>query len=145
MRVNRNDLKTWDSRWPNFSHEEVRCRGCVDRCPHGHNPLAVNSSSLDRLQRLRDIYKRPLKINSAYRCYHHNARVGGVKASQHYAGRAFDIDASGMTFEHRAQLVACAKAVGFKGFGFYSTFLHIDDRANNATWSTKKGEQTWKL
>ena len=40
------------------------------------------------LQPLRDIVRRPLRINSGYRCPALNRAVGGVPTSQHVKGRA---------------------------------------------------------
>ena len=45
------------------------------------------------LQPLRDIVRRPLRINSGYRCPELNRAVGGVATSQHVKGEAADIAA----------------------------------------------------
>ena len=45
------------------------------------------------LQPLRDIVRRPLRINSGYRCPELNKAVGGVPTSQHVKGEAADIAA----------------------------------------------------
>lgn len=45
------------------------------------------------LQPLRDIVRRPLRINSGYRCPEFNKAVGGVPTSQHVKGEAADIAA----------------------------------------------------
>ena len=45
------------------------------------------------LQPLRDIVRRPLRINSGYRCPELNRAVGGVPTSQHVKGEAADIAA----------------------------------------------------
>lgn len=46
------------------------------------------------LQPLRDVWGKPLTINSGYRCPKLNAAVGGVAKSQHTKGEAADIKAS---------------------------------------------------
>lgn len=46
------------------------------------------------LQPLRDIVRRPLRINSGYRCPELNRAVGGVPTSQHVKGEAADIAAA---------------------------------------------------
>ncbi len=43
------------------------------------------------LQPLRDAYKKPIVVNSGYRCPDLNKAVGGVKTSQHLVGQAADI------------------------------------------------------
>lgn len=78
---------------------------------------------MDRLQRLREDYGTPVVISSGYRCPIHNARVGGRPKSMHKAGKAADIVLNGLS---RDELFKRAKAVGFTGYGFYNTFLHVD-------------------
>lgn len=43
------------------------------------------------LQPLRDVYQKPMKVNSGYRCPELNRLVGGVSTSQHVKGEAADI------------------------------------------------------
>ena len=43
------------------------------------------------LQPARDIWGRPIQVNSGYRCPKLNAAVGGVSSSQHMEGKAADI------------------------------------------------------
>ncbi len=106
---------TW--RWPNFSPAEIACRGT--------GKLIVNEAALDALQALRLRLGKPLLIRSAYRSPEHNRSVGGAKASKHTEGIAFDV---AMANHDPEAFEAAARAVGFKGFGFYprSGFIHID-------------------
>jgi hypothetical protein len=106
---------TW--RWPNFSPAEIACRGT--------GKLLVNEAALDALQALRLRLGKPLIIRSAYRSLEHNGAVGGAKASKHMEGIAFDV---AMTNHDPDAFEAAARAIGFKGFGFYprSGFIHID-------------------
>jgi hypothetical protein len=55
----------------------------------------------------------------------HNRAVGGVRASKHMDGTAFDI---AMSNHDPVAFEAAARAVGFLGFGFYprSGFIHVD-------------------
>ena len=46
--------------------------------------------------------------------------------SQHWYGRAIDIDTSQMNNAQKSKLVKAASEAGFKGFGFANTFLHVD-------------------
>ena len=43
------------------------------------------------LQPLRDVYQKPMNVNSGYRCKELNEIVGGVPTSQHRLGEAADI------------------------------------------------------
>ncbi|MFT7596619.1 MAG: zinc D-Ala-D-Ala carboxypeptidase [Paracoccaceae bacterium] len=104
-------------RWPNFSPEEIACRG--------DGMIMVNEAALDKLQALRDHLGVPLIVHSAYRSPDYNQRVGGAKQSMHLQGAAFDIS---MANHDPSTFEAAARAVGFTGFGFYprQNFLHID-------------------
>ena len=77
---------------------------------------------MDRLQSARDRVGRPFRIHSAHRCALHNARVGGAPLSQHLR-LAVDI---GLRGHDRHALHAALRAAGFRGFGFYRTFIHAD-------------------
>jgi zinc D-Ala-D-Ala carboxypeptidase len=104
-------------RWPSFSPAEIACRGT--------GRLLVHEDALDMLQALRNRLGKPLIVRSAYRSPEHNRAVGGAKSSKHMDGTAFDI---AMSNHDPAEFEAAARAVGFKGFGFYprSGFMHID-------------------
>lgn len=100
----------------NFSDKELQCKcGC--------GGMSVTAEAQETLQRLRDLLGKPIKLNSAYRCPEHNTDVGGSPNSQHVKGTAFDISIHG---QDKFELERLAKVVGFKGFGYYSTFLHVD-------------------
>jgi zinc D-Ala-D-Ala carboxypeptidase len=107
--------KLW--RWPNFSPEEIACRG--------DGKIKINEAALDKLQALRDKLEVPLIVHSAYRSPDYNRRVGGAKQSMHLQGAAFDIS---MANHDPESFKAAALAVGFAGFGFYprQNFMHID-------------------
>jgi zinc D-Ala-D-Ala carboxypeptidase len=104
-------------RWPNFSPEEIACRG--------GGKTRINEPALDRLQALRDKLGVPLIVNSAYRSPAYNRKVGGAKRSMHLQGAAFDIS---MANHDPVSFEAAARAVGFTGFGFYprQNFMHVD-------------------
>jgi hypothetical protein len=104
-------------RWTNFSPAEIACRGT--------GRLLLNEAALDKLQALRDRLGKPLIVRSAYRNPEHNRAVGGAKASKHLDSVAFDI---AMANHDPEVFEEAARAVGFKGFGFYprSGFIHID-------------------
>ncbi len=107
--------KLW--RWPNFSPEEIACRG--------DGKIQINEAALDALQALRARLGVPLIVHSAYRSPDYNRQVGGAKQSMHLQGAAFDIS---MANHDPESFEAAARAVGFTGFGFYprQNFIHID-------------------
>lgn len=119
----------WDSaRWPNFSPDEPQlfCPCCGE--------FFLDTASFDKLQAVRTALGQPLHLNSGHRCPIHNARVGGAPLSQH-KHIAFDISLAG--HDKKALLEACRNA-GFRGFGFYVTFMHVDNRQNPAHWFINK-------
>ncbi|WP_188236020.1 YcbK family protein [Sphingopyxis sp. LK2115] len=104
-------------RWKNFSPAEIACRGT--------GAIRVHEEALDKLQALRDRLGKPLIVRSAYRSPQHNRAIGGAPRSKHMDGTAFDI---AMANHDPVAFEAAARAVGFKGFGYYprSGFIHID-------------------
>jgi zinc D-Ala-D-Ala carboxypeptidase len=104
-------------RWPSFSPREIACKGT--------GKLLINEDALDKLQALRDRLGKPLILTSAYRSPEHNRNVGGATRSKHMEGIAFDVR---MENHNPQEFEAAARAVGFKGFGYYprSGFMHID-------------------
>ncbi len=105
----------WNSaRWPNFTIAELSCNHCGESY--------IWPEFLDALQAARWRVGRAFHILSAHRCSLHNARIGGAPLSQHLR-LACDIALA----EHDPKgLYKACEAVGFTGFGFYQTFLHID-------------------
>ena len=101
-------------RWRNFTPEEMACRHCGESYAW--------PEFMDRLQDARERVGRPFRIHSAHRCSLHNARVGGAPFSQHLR-LAVDI---GLAGHDRFTLRDALRAAGFRGFGFYQTFIHAD-------------------
>ena len=97
----------------------------------------------EQLQILRDKVKKPIKINSGYRCQDYNDNViKGAKHSQHKLGKAADIVINGMTPNKVYKLVCEMVELGelkFGGIGNYNSFTHVDIRDYSARWDfTKK-------
>ncbi|MBR1486634.1 MAG: hypothetical protein IJ597_05205 [Synergistaceae bacterium] len=68
----------------NFKVSEFACKcGC--------QPNKVQQSIINLCQKIRDKAGIPIRVNSGYRCEKHNAKVGGVKGSQHTLGLAADL------------------------------------------------------
>ncbi|WP_162139853.1 YcbK family protein [Limisalsivibrio acetivorans] len=122
----------WDAdRWPDFSPVEFACSCCGE--------LYYAPYYFDCFQALRSRLGEPVRLNSAHRCPLHNARVGGGLRSQHKR-LAGDISLRSLSDPHK--LLRLALETGFRGFGFYGTFLHIDMGRPRKWWSDSAG-QTW--
>lgn len=125
----------WDEdRWPNFSAAELACPHCDE---YYHSILF-----LDAIQFVRTKTGKPVRLNSAHRCWFYNAskRIGGAPLSEHKK-IAGDIDLEG--HDRIGLRDACIEA-GFTGFGYYGTFLHVD-MGRPRWWASKAGRQLWKL
>ena len=110
----------------NFSLEEFKCKDGSD-IP---NDILQNIIELAKnLQVLRDAIGKPITINSGYRSPKYNAKIGGVKNSQHLRGTAADIRVSGMTPKELALIIEGLIESGKMkqgGIGVYPTFTHYD-------------------
>ena len=120
-------------RWPNFSPAEMACRHCGAAY---HWP-----EFMDRLQQARTTAAQPMQILSAHRCSLHNARVGGAPLSQHLR-LAADIALSG---HDPSGLYSACQDAGFTGFGFYTTFLHIDLGRPRSWFGSGKAKDLWQV
>lgn len=92
----------------------------------------IDLDHVAKLQKLREDLGSPITINSAYRCPHHNAKIGGAKNSQHVLGTATDIVIKGMSPDEVAD--ACEH---FDGLGRYDTFTHVDSRGSKSRWDNR--------
>lgn len=121
----------WDKkRWPNFQPREFACKHCGEAYYH--------PEAFDRIQQARTDAGIPFIINSAHRCWRHNARVGGAPKSAHKK-IAFDV---AVTHATKRTILEALRRAGFTTFGFYGTFIHTDPRPNRR-WSTAAGRRTW--
>ena len=118
----------------NFSLEEFKCKDGSD-IP---NTALLNIVELARnLEVLRTAINKPIIINSGYRSPKYNAKIGGVKDSQHLRGTAADIRVAGMTPKEVALVIEGLIESGKMkegGIGVYPTFTHYDIRNRKARW-----------
>lgn len=116
-----------------FSYEELRCRHC-HRIPS--RAAILNTARWAEKLRHEVFGDRPMGINSAARCWVHNAAIGGVPGSTHTLGWALDFTVSGLTVVETYALISehqgAGKLVG--GLGRYRTFVHAD-RGTPRRWS----------
>lgn len=114
---------------PNFKLSEF-----LSKNDKGKRPDYITIMNLkilaNRLQVIRDLTGRQIRINSGYRSPEYNASIGGAKNSYHVQGMAADIRIDGMS-PARVQ----AYLNGWSGgLGSYSSFTHIDIRNGKARW-----------
>jgi uncharacterized protein YcbK (DUF882 family) len=118
----------------NFSLNEFKCKDGGE-IP---NEVLKNISTLaQNLQVLRDAIGKPITINSGYRSPKYNAKIGGVKNSQHVKGKASDLRVSGMTPKEVALVIEGLIEQGKMkqgGIGIYPNFTHYDIRGVKARW-----------
>ncbi len=119
--------------WPSFSVLEMACHHCGE--------VYLWHEFMDKLQKARDLSGYPFRIHSAHRCALHNARVGGAPLSQHLK-MAVDI---GLHGHDPQKLYQYCKIAGFTGFGFYSSFLHIDLGRQRTWYGNQKAKQIWQV
>lgn len=98
---------------------EFQCPCCL--CTRVHTRL------VDKLEDLREIWKKPLFITSGYRCEKHNQEVGGVPHSLHRKGLAVDVV---VFWPEQKVFQECARVVGFDSVITYDkrNFVHLGIR-----------------
>ena len=65
-----------------FTRSETAEQMGIKNVPGNREKLAIVNLCAKLLQPLRDIYGKPIRINSGYRCPELNKAVGGVETSQ---------------------------------------------------------------
>lgn len=101
-----------------FKIEEFKCKcGC--------GRAEMMPSTLEKLEKARELANTPFKINSGYRCDAHNRAVGGKSEGAHTNGYAVDIAAS--VSPSRYEIVKALIQVGFNRVGIADSFIHADD------------------
>lgn len=105
-----------------FTQKDFRC-----------DKVIVDSELIDVLEDIRAHFNKPVIITSGYRTPEYNAKIGGVKNSQHTKGTAADIKVSDIPAKE-VQKYLKHKYPDKYGIGSYLTFTHIDIRAKKARW-----------
>ena len=122
----------------NFSIEEFDCNdGSKMPINVYHNMVKV----ANQLQVLRNYIGKPIHINSAYRSQEYNAKIGGVKDSQHIMGRAADITVNGfdpIAVHTTIELLIEKGDMLQGGLGLYNSFVHYDIRGTKTRWNNTK-------
>lgn len=117
MENRENLLKLW-SEVKHFSFGEF------DDPTQKDSGLLMNIEFVKILDRIRELVKFPLTINSGFRTEAHNLAVGGKPNSAHTKGLAADIQCSNSS--DRYELVGAAYSLGIKRIGEGDSFIHLD-------------------
>ena len=104
------------------------------RCKDNTDPIFVSLTLVNVLQRIREHFKKPVYINSAYRNPAYNAMIGGAKRSMHMYGMAADIHINGVTPKQIAEFAETIMP-DRGGIGIYDNFSHIDVREVKSRWN----------
>jgi len=91
---------------------------------------------LDMIDEAREIYGKPIRVNSGYRTSSHNLKVGGKSSSSHLKGLAIDVACK--KSDDRFEMLTALLEVGFNRIGVAGTFIHVDidkDKTQNVIWT----------
>jgi len=99
-----------------FKESEFKCP-CCDKAK-------VSAFLIHLLNKVRNLYGKPMIVNSGFRCEKHNKAVGGKPNSAHLRGTAADIKCTNSV--DRYILVSLFFEAGFKRMGIYEDFIHVD-------------------
>ena len=106
-------------------------------CPCGCGTQMVGPELAEKLQRIRDVVGKKIKITSGYRCLKRNQDAGGGTNSRHRYGMAADWRLEDRSLNPVALGILAVEA-GFGGVGIYwygnYAFVHADTRNAKATW-----------
>ena len=100
----------------NFNKEEYACKcGC--------GRADIKAELARKVQEVRDILGRSIKINSGIRCIRHNGNIGASETSSHVDGWAADLQTKGSAA--RYEMLAAVIQV-FDRVGIAKGFIHVD-------------------
>jgi zinc D-Ala-D-Ala carboxypeptidase len=101
-----------------FSKDELKCPHCDE--------YAFSEKTLERLNKLRYEYDKPLLVSSGYRCEEYNNLRGFTQT--HASGQAVDVICDR---GHAHEVLRLAFKYGFTGIGVkqkgQGRFIHLDD------------------
>ena len=98
----------------------------IDNAIPNEAQLNLRTLCVKVLQPLRELYGKPLRISSGYRCEALNKAVGGVPTSQHRLGEAADVQCE----DGAVRLLHLLEEsdIVFDQAILYRTFLHVSYR-----------------
>ncbi len=111
------------------------------KCNDGSDTVLISTELVEILQKIRNHFKKPVCITSAYRTQSYNAKVGGVANSQHTKGTGADIYINNVKCDEIAKYAEFLMPSG-GGIGLYKNFVHIDVRNYRSRWKNYGKEIT---
>jgi zinc D-Ala-D-Ala carboxypeptidase len=120
-----------------FKQEEFHCH--CKKCA----TFKISQALVDKLNKAREEYGKPMDVVSGYRCPEYNAKVGGVQSSSHVDGNAADIYCyDGF---NRFKMIKAFYDAGFNRIGIAESFIHVDistkpEHPQGVVWVYKEGE-----
>lgn len=111
----------------NFKAKEFACKD-------GSDVIFISPELAIVLQKIRDHFGKAVHINSGYRTFAYNKKIGGATYSQHCYGTAADIRITGVKPKDIAAYVETL-LVNKGGIGIYKNFVHVDVRATKSRWN----------
>jgi uncharacterized protein YcbK (DUF882 family) len=109
---------------PHFNSSEFECS--CDNC----DVQLIDEELISKLEKVRELYGRSIRVNSGYRCADHNAKIGGKIRSSHMSGLAADISPTLLTLDDLDLLYEiCYDIFDNIGDGRHKKFIHIDTRS----------------
>jgi len=121
-----------DQSWPHFSREELQCKFDPSQC-------AMNPEFMERIEKLRVEWGKPLRVTSAFRSKLHPRERTKPKLGRHAHGEAIDFALYGA---EALDFLKLALDMGFRGLGlhqrsqFSERFIHVDHRLDvPAIWT----------
>ena len=106
----------------------------------------MQSSTLKMLDKARKLANVPFRINSGFRTKAKNdslSSVGSVKNSAHMTGHAADIHVPNEAT--RLIMLKSLYKAGFRRFGVYPTFIHVDNDSTKRETVWNETATTWTL
>ena len=95
----------------------------------------MDADVLRMIDQARELFGKPIRINSGVRSITQNHKVGGSKTSSHLKGHAIDVSCDNSA--DRFRLIEILLLVGFNRLGIAKTFIHVDNDPNkskNVIW-----------
>lgn len=103
----------------------------------GSGATGMDLRLVDKLDRLRLAWGRPIHITSGFRTTEHNAEVGGVKNSAHTRGLAADIRTEDIYDAIKLAIFAASRGFTRIGVDMKGKMVHLDvdpSLPGPATW-----------
>lgn len=111
------------------------------KCNDNSRVVILNNELVAVLEKARQQFDKPIKINSGYRTVAYNSALKNSSPnSQHTHGNAADIVVTGVkpidVYNYFNETYP-----NTYGVGIYNTFVHIDVRPNKARWDSRTKEK----